>query len=459
MLNDDLEIYGSCDLEKPSIPPRSHLYHLEPIGIGEPYVESLTSYIARLAEAHCLYPSSLVTKIISCELKQIFIKDYSSRNISSFFTKSRFINSHGKITQEIVKALKKLTLKQNLDRLTVLSYSEVLSSRKLFKKHKSWCPACYEQWRISKQTIYEPLLWTIAEAKICPHHYQLLQNTCPYCNQSIPWLTGKSRVGYCSYCDSWLGSFSQVSNDIVYDKAELAKYIWIVLNIGKLISFRYLASSLVQKDNIPKALNQIIDATYNGNISTFARAFGLPKNSVWMWCKNKSTPELRIILTICYCLDISLLDLITLKEKALKSPQINIQRLPSVALTQRTSPKTFDYETVENYLQTTLNSSDIPPLTMKEVAERLGVNRRTVSGYFPVLCKAISAKHRCYQKIRTKELIKDCCQEIEQAVLSIYQSGEYPSEARVSQLISQPGYFRYKEVRNFLKKAIISLKI
>lgn len=66
MLNDDnLEIYDSCDLNKPSIPPRSRLYHLEPIGIGTPYVESLTSYIARLAEAHCLTPKLLLEREIN----------------------------------------------------------------------------------------------------------------------------------------------------------------------------------------------------------------------------------------------------------------------------------------------------------------------------------------------------------------------------------------------------------
>jgi hypothetical protein len=31
--------------------------------------------------------------------------------------------------------------------------------------------------------------------------------------------------------------------------------------------------------------------------------------------------------------------------------------------------------------------------------------------------------------------------------------GEYPTEARVSELISSPGYFRYKQVRTQLDKA------
>ncbi|GEM_PF-5397605 len=51
MLANALETYESWDLKKLAIPSRSRLYQLEPIGIGTPYVESLTGYISRLAEA------------------------------------------------------------------------------------------------------------------------------------------------------------------------------------------------------------------------------------------------------------------------------------------------------------------------------------------------------------------------------------------------------------------------
>src|SRR5258708_39216067 len=49
------------DLEEASVPPRSRLYHLEPIGVGTHYAESLTSYIIRLAGAHRVLPKILVT--------------------------------------------------------------------------------------------------------------------------------------------------------------------------------------------------------------------------------------------------------------------------------------------------------------------------------------------------------------------------------------------------------------
>lgn len=141
----------------------------------------------------------------------------------------------------------------------------------------------------------------------------------------------------------------------------------------------------------------MIDAICEGNIAAFAEIFGLPKNTVWIWCKGKSLPKLRAILTVCYCLDISLLDFITLKQQAFQLPRINSQRLPSSLRLRRASPRTFDHMATEKYLQNVLDSPK-RPLTMKEVAQRLNTGQRTIHSYFPNLCKAISAKYRRYQK-------------------------------------------------------------
>ena len=142
-----------------------------------------------------------------------------------------------------------------------------------------------------------------------------------------------------------------------------------------------------------------------------------------MWSKGKSIPELRTILTVCYRLEISLLDFVTLKPQAFNSPQINPQRLSNNPRIKRASPKAFDYIATENYLQNVLNNPELPPLTMTEVAQRLKINQRTIYGYFPSLCKAISAKYRSYKKLQTAQRIQKCCQEVEQAVHDIYKVG------------------------------------
>jgi hypothetical protein len=56
--------YEEWDLSLLHVPARSTLYALKPIGVGTPRVECLTSYIARLADAHCVFPGVLMEKII-----------------------------------------------------------------------------------------------------------------------------------------------------------------------------------------------------------------------------------------------------------------------------------------------------------------------------------------------------------------------------------------------------------
>src|SRR6266511_2897438 len=50
--------------EELQLPPRSRLYCLAPIGLGTREVESATSYLARLARAHCVSTWSL----LKCEI-------------------------------------------------------------------------------------------------------------------------------------------------------------------------------------------------------------------------------------------------------------------------------------------------------------------------------------------------------------------------------------------------------
>src|SRR5690242_18152590 len=49
---DSLEIYEMWDAAPLAMPAHSRLFHLEPIGVGTAEVESLTSYVVRLAEMH-----------------------------------------------------------------------------------------------------------------------------------------------------------------------------------------------------------------------------------------------------------------------------------------------------------------------------------------------------------------------------------------------------------------------
>ncbi len=79
-----------CELwpeEQVEIKPHSRLYHIEPIGVGSPMVESLTSYFTRLAEAHSVPLQKLFLQEI---LPHLYIGKggYSALNyLTSFWCK------------------------------------------------------------------------------------------------------------------------------------------------------------------------------------------------------------------------------------------------------------------------------------------------------------------------------------------------------------------------------------
>lgn len=61
----ELQAYSvSFPAQHPHVAPLSRLYSLEPIGISTPYAESLTGYIARLAQEHALSTRNLIVHFI-----------------------------------------------------------------------------------------------------------------------------------------------------------------------------------------------------------------------------------------------------------------------------------------------------------------------------------------------------------------------------------------------------------
>jgi hypothetical protein len=59
-----IEEFEAWDTDTSLLPPPTRLYHLPPIGVGTPMVESLTGYIVRLAEELCVSAGVLYWKEI-----------------------------------------------------------------------------------------------------------------------------------------------------------------------------------------------------------------------------------------------------------------------------------------------------------------------------------------------------------------------------------------------------------
>jgi len=449
MLASALETYETWDLKKLAIPYRSRLYQLKPIGIGTPSVESLTGYISRLAEAHCVNPGVLMEK----ELAALVNKKYGSANLHKIYKYTTALNGSGVMAQDLVQALETLTLRDNLCFLTLLTWCKLFPSRNLLRPVRAWCPICYQEWYEKKQLIYEPLLWSLDVVEICPYHnYQLILK-CPHCHQKNTTLAWRSQPGYCSKCGKWLGQvLSQESaNRNTLKKNELEQKIWIAKTIGELIAGTPHLNDSLSSNTIALNLSKWVEQIAEGNIAEFARQINIPRNTVWLWCKGKNSPSLKALTNICYFLGVSILSFLTEEPNNLCiSKKLLTTEVKSKS---RKKSKPFNSEKVKSDLEALLTNDESPVLSMEEVARRLGIDRRTIYKYFPDLCRAISARYISYQKDYHKKTLEECCQEVQPVALKLHNQGKYPSESAVSKLVSKPGYFRYKKVRLALKEA------
>ena len=122
--------YCSDELWKPDKyhkPKRSRLNYLPPIGVETPVVESLTSYITRLAESHSISISVLMTRELAPLLNKHYIQNGFEKGLSTLLNRGAALNSMGELAQQLVDSLEKLTLKRNLAALTLLPIGDFLS--------------------------------------------------------------------------------------------------------------------------------------------------------------------------------------------------------------------------------------------------------------------------------------------------------------------------------------------
>jgi TniQ len=275
--------YESWNFTLGSLPKRSHLYHLRPIGIGTRHVESLTGYVARLAEAHSVPTGALLTVELLPHLQQ----DHSARQRAvarnyAFIYDAYVLNGIAECPRNWVRVLQSLTRRSSLHVLTMLTWSRVISDIHLLRNSRAWCPYCFDCWRNADLPAYEPLIWAIACVSICPIHQHRMETRCPNCERETPLLTAKACPGHCYRCRSWLGkpwsSGQSIDAASPYD-AQLS----VATAVGELLALApglpESPSGVYFKHNFRRSIDEFAD----GNHSLFARMCGVSLHSVYRW--------------------------------------------------------------------------------------------------------------------------------------------------------------------------------
>jgi TniQ len=444
MAPDRLSVYPTWDLTMPTLPARSVLYPVAPVGVGTPDVESLTSYLARLARAHSVSARILLVEAIIPLVGRSDLSKATDNSLSAFWTTdSRSLNGTGTIARIWSQVVATLTGRAEISHLTLLTWRDVLPARGLLRRVRAWCPVCYDEWRTEGAVIYDPLRWALAVVTVCPRHHRVLHQRCPHprCGQALPLLASRSRPGHCSSCGGWLGVSAEVDTGEASLRAEVLVWqSWIDDSVGGLLS----ASPLAMPPRRERLAQMIVRAAKpSGSMAAFAHALDFNPYTVWHWGQGTQRPSISALVTLCYRLAISLRDFLLVDPARINLVPINPQPPTDGPRAPTTPRKPFETDRVRTTLEGILRTSEEPPPSMRQVARRLGYGHADLHSRFPALCRAISARYLAHCQSAGEQRMRRLCDEVREATFRVHAQGAYPSSVRVPKLLTHPSHFRH----------------
>jgi transcriptional regulator with XRE-family HTH domain len=397
-----LATYRRFEVKRPELLPPSRLYSLEPVGVGTPFVESQTGYLARLSQAHALSVSLLFGYELAPLLGKEYLRRAAARSgyacrlfASTFRPLARAMNGVGKGASEWVRILQSLTLRTELRFLTLLPCRAVLSQDQLLRPGRAWCPVCYEEWRARGDVVYEPLLWAVKAVKVCHLHGLPLSTVCSYCQRLLHPLSSHSRPGYCSRCEMWLGAPADRVGATGLSEEQMAAEMWAAGAVGEVIAGAPALERPPERASALDAIRLCLSA-HMGKLPALAESLGVNKATLWQWGKGRNMPRLDLLLRLCRHFGVSLLGLITGKEMPTRDSYTALSRRKLRLVNTRRARSALDEDEARRVLLSALEESPPPPL--QSVAARIGRDGNTLRYRFARLCRAVVERYACYRK-------------------------------------------------------------
>lgn len=169
----------------------TQLFPVSLMGVDTPWVESLASYVRRLALAH------------GVSARQLLLATLGVRAPGQ-------LNGYSGFAATVVERLGVLTGQVNLVHGTLLRLRHVLSVNAInsIAITRRWCPSCIADDLDKNEPGYDPLFWSLKAVSLCPKHDTWLVSACPHCLAPQTYLPyGGAHRTRCSRCKRPLSAF------------------------------------------------------------------------------------------------------------------------------------------------------------------------------------------------------------------------------------------------------------
>ena len=450
------------DLRLPRLAPRTRLYHVPPIGIGTPLVEGLAGYMMRLAEAHSVTTSALVTDELLPLMKPRGLETRPAANWLA--DHGPHFNGTDVRAQLAVEALMLLTGRQDLAALTLLPWARAVAPYGLLRLRKParvWCTACYADLLTRGEPIYEPLLWSIAVVSVCPQHRIRLNDHCPHaeCGRPLPAIAAAARPGHCSWCRRPL--YCQPRERVGDDGStvEGSWDLWVAQQLGDLVAATAAPRVLSALRSGVPTLDAFIRARCGGGPGAsgeFAGLADLHRNYICRWRKGHVLPTIDVLLRVCHHLDVSLVQFLTGETAGLTATT----RPEPPARPQRRRPRTLSVPDTEQFrqnLEIALAETPSPPLSANAAARRLGCTSATLARLHPEAYRSAIERYRSWRTQQSEARVAQLAADIRRIMAQLDAADIYPAAKRVRPLLPYPIHPRNNQFNRLRHQFLLEL--
>ena len=269
-------------------PARSVLLSQKPIGLGTPFVESLESYICRLARRH---------GVARCTLQQL-VNGHGPALYLDRQGPPR-LDAPTEAAAAFADRLATLTGCDEVRNLGLAQFAGYLSTAHALRQHRAWCGKCFHDTRTRGEEPHLQMLWTLAGCERCTIHGEVLETQCPCCGkrckQSRSW---HRDLDHCPWCGKDLAdgrsevaqSFAQLARR---DTTEVDLFLGKVL--GAFVAWASAPSSTVVACDLRGLLERTLVRKQVRNLSDQAAAASVPQSTLVGLLKKTRRPSLQIL--------------------------------------------------------------------------------------------------------------------------------------------------------------------
>lgn len=397
-------------------------------------VESLASYIGRIAFGYGITTGDIVNSFIAPFLQKKYLLNIAANGGTRFYENSSMILNSGKAAADFGLAVSLISGQQQLEKLTLRPYHEIFAFRGIIYARRRWCPACYNEWLRQSEPIRDSLMWAMQPVMVCADHGVNLQCLCPACGRASYQLERNFRPGFCPHCGVWLG-LKIVRPELVTPSEE---DMWLAHQVRQILSQKEPRKSIVS-NFLAACLRQC------GSLKQASKKSGTPISTISGWVNLGRLPPLSSLLKISWSLRLPILGHAYLEEAPVHIRNEKVDEKPGRISGMFLLKDEVAAEWEQKALAAITNR--YPPPSLRQVARELNTSPRLLRSYTPDLCRMISAAYCRYIALLKHKRHEEMSEKLRITFKRVALASAYPGRRILEKVTGRPALLRENAIK------------